>query len=539
MRRTIIMGMLCLAAVFQAQASDTPPFTFENNKLRFIPDRLGNKIPDFSRMGYKNSDQPIPECKTVITIKPQNGDQSQMIQQALDKVGSMKIGSDGLRGAVELAPGEYHVGQTLKLNKSGVILRGAPDGKTILIATGTTQRNAIEIGDVGKPFPRLGFLKQISRRIEITDEYVPVGSTKINLADTSQFSAGDSIAFFIPPSQKWIEDIGMDSIPAAPERGKLFWDSRFLYQRYERTIMAIEGNTITIDIPVVNAINKKYGTAHVYKYEDNKRVDNCGVENLQIVSTFNDKVKDDEAHCRSAVVIDKARDCWVRKVIARHIIYACVAIEGSARNITVEDCANIEPVSKITGGRRYGFLVNGQFNLIQRCYTSKNRHAFITNSKVWGPNVFLDGLAEINYNDIGPHQMWTTATLYDNITAPGGKIFVQNRGSAGSGHGWAGANQVMWNCVAKYLVCEQPPGAQNYAIGCTGKKVKGFTKIQPHGLWYSHNKPVKPRSLYIQQLIERTGVDNASKITSAAQVSGNEIINFYGRVTDGEKNDKN
>jgi len=66
-------------------------------------------------------------------------------------------------------------------------------------------------------------------------------------------------------------------------------------------------------------------------------------------------------------------------------------------------------------------------NLIQRCVAWGGRHDFVTRSRVPGPNVFLDSVAENSFADIGPHHRWSTGVLFDNIY--GGQIRAQNRKS--------------------------------------------------------------------------------------------------------------
>jgi hypothetical protein len=85
-----------------------------------------------------------------------------------------------------------------------------------------------------------------------------------------------------------------------------------------------------------------------------------------------------------------------------------------------------------------------------------------------------------------------------------GAIDIEDRGGKGTGHGWAGANQVLWNCVAESIHVEQPPTAQNWAIGCRAKKLSG------NGYWESKGEPVSPEKLYRSQLEERLGKDAAA-----------------------------
>src|ERR1043166_7360615 len=48
-------------------------------KLQYIPDEKGNILPDFSRVGYEQGDQPVPDLPVVKTVSP-SGDAQQAIQ---------------------------------------------------------------------------------------------------------------------------------------------------------------------------------------------------------------------------------------------------------------------------------------------------------------------------------------------------------------------------------------------------------------------------------------------------------------------------
>jgi hypothetical protein len=83
-------------------------------------------------------------------------------------------------------------------------------------------------------------------------------------------------------------------------------------------------------------------------------------------------------------------------------------------------------------------------------------------------------------------------------------IAVQDRQYMGTGHGWSGANYVMWNCEGA-LVCQKPPTAQNWAIGHVGRKVRGAFEPREDGFWESPGEHVEPASLYAAQLRDRLG----------------------------------
>jgi hypothetical protein len=164
------------------------------------------------------------------------------------------------------------------------------------------------------------------------------------------------------------------------------------------------------------------------------------------------------------------------------------------------DRTNVE--TKVEVGR-YGFYSEGQSNLFMGCYTNNNRRAFGVSSRVAGPNVFLDCLAENSLTTSEPHHRWSTGGLFDNVRDD---IAIVNRLYHGTGQGWAGANYVTWNTIGR-LKIEQPPTAQNWSVGHKGRKLNPqFPDYEfDEGYWELTGSYVLPRSLYIQQLRDRKG----------------------------------
>jgi hypothetical protein len=109
-------------------------------------------------------------------------------------------------------------------------------------------------------------------------------------------------------------------------------------------------------------------------------------------------------------------------------------------------------------------------------------------------------------------------TLFDDIESDG-EINVQDRDDMGTGHGWAGANTVFWNCKGSSSICESPwTSAKNYNFGFIGKKER---KNRPDGEWVGHNVPgIFPASLYEAQLDERlNGTTYFSAISELKQIN--------------------
>ena len=483
-----------------------------------------NVIPDFSRCGYMGGGVVIPDVPVVTTLSPRNGDDTQMIQNAIDHVSSLSPDANGFRGAVLLTAGRYQVSSSLTITAGGVVLRGQGQDVlgTVLEATGAYNYDVIHVSGSG------GYSEQSQTSRLITSSYVPVGAYSFNVANSSGYSAGDWIIVQRTPNHFWINELAM---------GQYGWREASYYLMYERHVVHISRNTIMIDSPMVEVIEDKYGGGRIFKSRPLSRPNQCGVENLRIESTYTSDT--DESHPWNAIVLEDVEDCWVRRVTAQFFAGSCVNVESDSTRITVEDCAFLDPKSAITGARRYAFAIsaeaypNTNHILFQRCYAHHARHSYLTGCRVPGPNVFVDCYAYNSWLDSGPHHRWATGTLYDNVR-DNYQLYVQNRGASGTGQGWAGAQQVLWNCQSGSIVCEAPKGAMNFAIGCSGTRNNGLWVDEPDGWWEHQGQPVKPRSLYYKQLEDRLGVAAVENVTMPEQRSGGiwpDLADWAGEYT--------
>ena len=213
----------------------------------------------------------------------------------------------------------------------------------------------------------------------------------------------------------------------------------------------------------------------------------------------NEWILSDEEHASHLVRFGAVKNAWLRNVATKHFYHGPAMMQRASKWITVEECVSLEPVSRLDGQRRYPFHVEGQLVLVRKCFSDGARHAFVFGSRVPGPNVFLDCRSTRDYLYSEPHHRWSVGGLYDNVS---GRIAIQDRSWFGSGHGWSGANYVAWNCRGA-LIVQQPPTAQNFAIGFVGQRGKDAFPGRKEGWWESEGTPVTPRSLYEAQLAAR------------------------------------
>jgi hypothetical protein len=177
------------------------PATFENPE-----NSLQTPVPiDFSFAGYE-AGRPVPSVKGVLAVRPSGGDDTALLQGALDRVASMPVGADGFRGAVVLSSGRFRVKGQLHMRASGVALRGAGAGSngTVIVAEGIGRRTLIEVGAEK--------IAALDSSNEIQGD-VPAGGKILHLASTEGFAVGDHVVVRRPSTQEWIGAIGMTNLP--------------------------------------------------------------------------------------------------------------------------------------------------------------------------------------------------------------------------------------------------------------------------------------------------------------------------------------
>lgn len=492
--------MVCILLIlgFSVQISSAQEWQSEFIKIKkdghfqYIADQKGNTIPDFSHVGYHQNTKAIPQVQVVATLSATGDNDEAKIQEAINELAKKQPEANGIRGAILLKKGSYKIPGSLKISASGIVLRGEGE-ETKLIATGIGKRKTIVASGEGK-------LTEIpNTRVKIADHYVPVGAKSFHLSSTKGLSIGDKIVVYRPATANWIHDLKMDQIE--PGTGTIQWTPEDYNFEFERSITAINGTQITIDNPIVMALEDQYGGGEIYKCTFEGRISEIGIENLLLESEYNGDT--DEEHGWDAIAFNKIENSWISGVTSRYFGYSCVNLSHDSKQITVKDSKCLAPKSQIIGGRRYSFNNDGQLNLFINCYASEGRHDYVTGAKVCGPNVFYNCKSENAKADIGPHHRWAMGTLYDNITTDG-EINIQDRGNWGTGHGWSGVNQVLWNCTALKVTVQNPyVSGVNYAIGVKAEKTEGRLKGRPIGVWENQNKEgLKPSSLYLKQVEE-------------------------------------
>ncbi len=478
-----------------------------NGALVYAADAQGNRVPDFSACGYFGSDREIPNAPVKVLVSPIHGDETARIQKAIDYVAQLTPDTNGIRGAILLQKGRHEISGELKIANAGVVLRGegVDESGTVLVATGIDRRTLIQIA---------GQAEVVSRENtdwQITDDYVPVGATTFTLKNANELSVGSQICITRPSPKNWIDTLGMTEFGGGLGDWRLVWHAGSYDLNWFRGVEKIEGNRVTIDAPITTAMETNFGGGTVKLILSTKKIENVGVENLALESAFDEKNSKDENHAWFAITLENLANSWVREITFRHFIGSAVAVFESCQRVTVADCRSLSPVSELGGGRRNTFFTSGQQTLFLRCFSESGGHDFSVGFCAAGPNAFVQCEAKLPFADSGATESWASGTLFDNVRLDGGNLSLRNRGGNEQGAGWSAANSVFWNCTAAQIFCEQPPGAQNWALGVWGEYFG-------NGLWRHANESIKPDSLFAAQLTDRLGNDVANQRLAAKTI---------------------
>ena len=475
--------------------------------LLYQLDERGQRIADFSDCGYRGGTEPLPNVTALIAparwvyVSPGAGDDTALIQAAIDSVEALTPDANGWRGVVFLNAGEYQLATTITIAASGVVLKGAGDSSTTgtrLRATDARQYVLVSASGTGSRATVSGTTHNLTQKL------VSAGARTFEVDSTSGLAVGHTVIVKRPSTANWIADMDMDQLGPPPV---LPWTAGSKDLSFDRVITRIEGNWITVDAPLPQTFESLYGGGQIWRYTWSTRIQSVGIEDIYGFSDYASST--DEAHAWTFIRFANLQHGWVRNITAQYFGNNAVLLSSGTKWVTIADAQCLDPISIIDGGRRYSFSNEGaQLTLFVNNYARQGRHDFVLGATVPGPNAFVQCSADTVYSDTGPHHRWAVGGLFDGITVNGNEINAQNRGNLGTGHGWSGAYMAVWNCAAASFRVRNPPTARNWLVGSVGPIYASAYPVgaDPAGTYDSSGttgKAVHPRSLYYGQLQQR------------------------------------
>ena len=385
-----------------------------------------------------------------------------------------------------LSPGIFYIKGTLKINTSGIVLRGSES--TRIICTLNNYRTIIEINNKKRNFTRLYTAK-------VVDNYIPVNEKRIRVDDITKFKVGDSVIIEKSITDTFIKSLNMD-ILVRNDKPQVWLKSGSILSE-NRHIVAInpKNSVITLDIGLSDAIDSKMFsdiTVTSYKYD---YIYNIGIENM----TFDvDKAYSGDfltGHSMNGLTLCNMTgviDCWMNNCIVNDFTSGIEISKNSSR-ITLNKIIFTRTTKNTGGAQSFDIYLSGSQVLISngksenKAASSKTTTISIgTMANRSGPNVVYNYIQ--NGVSLEPHMRWSSGLLVENVK--GGDISIRNRGNMGSGHGWAMVNCTVWNCYPQSLNIQNPPGYKNFAIGCGGILNESTPFKGDTGEMESYDKPI-------------------------------------------------
>lgn len=431
-----------------------------------MPDGEGRFLPDFSRAGFHRGEErpPAGEGTPMTTVDAALGDAvadaTSAIQSAIDAA------CDAGGGIVLLPEGTYRVRlpsdsaiAVLLIDCSNVVLRGEGPARTrILIDDPDRMRSKIGIAVRGSG----SFWDGASTTTHALASDVLLPSRTIELADAPSFAAGDWIVVRNDNTDAFRAEHRMD--PGVAEAG--LWPSgQFRGLAYPRQVLAIEGNTVTLDGPIHDALRTR-DNARAYAIDP---IHDVGLESFAIGMVENRATPDrtdaesdgdfDVAgttgyavHASRAIDLERVRDAWVHDVdsflpegntTGAHVLSIGILLATGAFRITVSECDLAFPQYRGGGGNGYLFHLQGNDVLLADDSAEHARHGFIINQAASGNVLLRARPIDSRYSD-DAHRFLANANLYDGTILDRAWLQAVNRGTTSSGAGFTSTMHVFW-----------------------------------------------------------------------------------------------
>lgn len=532
--RLLVLTTLCALAFSSHPSDNAAPYSQwvrpnADGKLAYAATQTGDHIVDFSYAGYRGGGVALPDAAVAETLAPSGTDDTAALQAALNRVAAISAKS-GTPHALLLAPGTFSLNAPVNISASNLVLRGSGRDKTTITLTGdphsgfvlglnATPAAANSDEDSATPPAEEQSAKTQHARTTLADAYIPSGTRQLPVANATGFSVGDTILIKHPITPEYLRFMGMDHLERSGRAEHWIGNSITT----ERRIAAIRSNTFVLDVPITDDYDPRFGggsATTVTAVPAPARLHDSGIEALTLTAP-SVSIPLDAPHF-DAIHITTAEDVWLRDLDI-HDTTNFIQVEAPARRITIDrvDLTNRKPIT--SRAKPFGFSLAGTQTLVMRSSSHGDKIFFAaTQARIQGPNVLLD--CDFSGDEaVEPHQRWSTGFLVDNVHVHGGAIHLINRGIMGSGHGWAIGWSVIWNSTADALVAQLPPGSINWVIGSKGQRRRQPMPIMgargsdkgpdlPEAIYDSQEKPVEPRSLYLQQLTDRLGLQAVKNI---------------------------
>ena len=431
----------------------------------------GEFLHDVSYAGYRRSEVALPAAwpGPVVDVT-EHGAMAGADQDSTPAFVAALAALPPGGGVIFVPDGEYTLASRLRIDRSGVLIRGASRAGARLRFTHVTGGEAASITFAGAASPGAG-------AVALVEDAAP-RSHLVRVADSTGLRPGDHVLLDLEITQAFIDEHGMGGL----------WDTgtnSALGARkvlFRREITAVDGAAITLDVPVRYPLRVRDRAA---LRKDAGALRECGVEHLSITDATTAAVAA-AAPRAHALELSHVEDCFIRDVASyasprspvpgAHLRSGGIYVVGSKR-VTVAEVSMAHAQNHGTGGAGYGLEASASSDVLFRDSQVEDvRHGLIQNwdfgssGLVWlrcdSRGNTLSGEPVIGGRSEFHHRL-AVASLFDSTLDTVG-FNAHNRGDESSNAGHAATESIFWNVrganpTDSYLISYQ--AGRGYVIG--------------------------------------------------------------------------
>lgn len=467
---------------------------------------VAGRLPDFSRAGYQGGDAPIPDVAQAVSVKDFGAvgdgvaDDTQAFQAAIAAT---------TRGAIFVPPGRYRITDYLRLEKSGVVLRGAGPAKSVLWFPRGLDEVHPRQGRTSTGSPASGYSfdgafvtlrgdyqAKALARITATAQR---GETSVEVDRAAGVGAGDTVWVWVreAPDQS-LKTFLYNGDPGDIRRGKPL-ETKMLVR-----VVAVEGTRVRFDRPL------RFATRAEWQPELRRfrpTVTESGVEELGFEFPAVKYRGHFKEHGFNAIELRGVADCWVRNVaihngdLGLNVVACRNTVDGVVFTAAAERASREGPID-VTG--HHALQCKGaEDNWVTR-FDLRTSYVHDLSVEHASGNVFAAGRgADLCFDH---HKDTPYENLFTDIDCGRGNRVWRCGGGASLGRqsaGWA----TFWNVRAGRAIEPPPKGWGAPSLNFVGLTTRSPAMTEANGWWFETVAPerLQPRDLHAAQLARRLG----------------------------------
>ncbi len=307
--RPFILGAILLALALPADLpAATPSALWGDKGSAWMP---ASRLPDFSFAGYHGGGVALPELPVAASVKDFGAlgdgrtDDSAAFRQALAATA---------KGAILVPPGRYVLKSQVVIDKSGVVLRGAGIGKTVLvIPQSLEQLHGAKSVDKTKSSWAFsgGFIefRGAAKSQKLTTVSAPArrGERQLVLKSATGLVPGTWVRLLMnnDPELGRVAHAGQAAAAETTRREVKNFCDRVMQ------VVAVDGQTVTLDRPLRLEVRPEW-QAELWSWKPT--LEEAGIESLSFEFAGTPKRPHLQEEGFNAIQMHGVTNCWVRDV---------------------------------------------------------------------------------------------------------------------------------------------------------------------------------------------------------------------------------